>query len=187
VNGVADTALNSLSDAELIVGMAIGDFESFRTLSVHYRDVLAALSNRIIGNETDAEEVVAETLWRAWRAAKDFEPRGSAARWLLTMARHRSIDHIRMRRSANRPISYDSGPDSPRSPSADLMLSERACIVRAALGQLEERERTVLQMAYYADFSHREIAERLGIPLGTVKTRIRTATSWRRVGRQWLE
>ena len=55
------------------------------------------------------------------------------------------------------------------------MLSQRAHVVRAALGELDERERTALEMAYYADFSQTEIAERLGIPLGTVKTRIRAA------------
>jgi RNA polymerase sigma-70 factor (ECF subfamily) len=156
--------------------MAAGDTESLRALSIRYSGVLTALCRRIAGNETDAEEVVAETLWRAWRAAKDFDSRSSsAAGWLITIARRRAIDYIRARKSANQPIPHDPAPDSAESPSTGLMLSERARLVRAALGELEEGERTALEMAYYSDFSQSEIAERLGLPLGTVKTRIRAA------------
>jgi RNA polymerase sigma-70 factor (ECF subfamily) len=173
---VADATRETPSDAELIAGMAAGDAESFRALSSRYSGMLTALSRRIVGNETDAEDVVAEALWRAWRAAKDFDPsRGSAAAWLITIARSRAIDLLRARRTADRPLPYNPGPESADSPSSGLMLSQRAHVVRAALGDLDERERTALEMAYYSDFSQTEIAERLGIPLGTVKTRIRAA------------
>ncbi|HEX4210733.1 MAG TPA: sigma-70 family RNA polymerase sigma factor [Candidatus Binataceae bacterium] len=173
---MADATRKTPSDAELIAGMAAEDAESFRALSARYSGVLTALSRRIVGNETDAEDVVAEALWRAWRAAKDFDPsRGSAAAWLITIARSRAIDHLRARKSADRPHPYNPGPETAESPSAGLILSQRAHVVRAALNELDERERTALQMAYYSDFSQTEIAERLGLPLGTVKTRIRAA------------
>lgn len=173
---MADATRETPSDAELIAGMGAGDTESFRALSSRYSGVLTAMSRRIVGNETDAEDVVAEALWRAWRAAKDFDrSRGSAAAWLITIARSRAIDLLRARKSADRPPHYNPGPEAADSPSAGLMLSQRAHIVRAALGELDERERSALEMAYYSDFSQTEIAERLGIPLGTVKTRIRAA------------
>jgi len=173
---VADATHETPSDAELIAGMAAGDPDSFRALSNRYSGVLTAMSRRIVGNETDAEDVVAEALWRAWRAAKDFDPsRGSAAAWLITIARSRAIDLLRARKSADRPLPHNPGPVAADSPSTGLMLSQRAHVVRAALGELDERERTALEMAYYSDFSQTEIAERLGIPLGTVKTRIRAA------------
>lgn len=173
---MADATVKTPSDAELIAGMATGDTESFRALTARYSGVLTALSRRIVGNDTDAEDVVAEALWRAWRAAKDFDStRGSATAWLITIARSRAIDHLRARKSADRPPPYNPLPESVDSPAAGLMLSQRAHVVRAALSELDERERTALEMAYYADFSQTEIAERLGIPLGTVKTRIRAA------------
>jgi RNA polymerase sigma-70 factor, ECF subfamily len=176
VNGVADATRETPADAELIAGMATGDVESFRALSNRYCGVLTNLSRRIVGNETDAEDVVAEALWRAWRAAKSFDSaRGSAAAWLITIARSCAIDLLRARKPVDWPLPYNPGPESVDSPSSGLILSQRAQFVRAALGELNERERTALEMAYYSDFSQTEIAERLGVPLGTVKTRIRTA------------
>jgi RNA polymerase sigma-70 factor (ECF subfamily) len=173
---VADATSKVPSDSDLIARMAAGEAGSLRSLSDRYSGVLTALARRIAGNEHDAEDIVADALWQAWRSARDFDPsRGSAASWLITITRSRAIDHVRARKTAGRPVPYDPAPATAESPSAGMVLSERAHIVRAALNDLGEHERTALQMAYYADLSQTEIAERLGVPLGTIKTRMRAA------------
>jgi RNA polymerase sigma-70 factor, ECF subfamily len=173
---VADATSKVPSDTELIARMASGDAGSLRSLTERYSGVLSALARRIAGNEHDAEDIVADALWQAWRSARDFDPsRGSAAAWLITITRSRAIDHVRARRTAERTAPYDPTPETAEGPAIGMVLSERAQIVRAALDDLGEHERTALRMAYYSDLSQTEIAERLGIPLGTVKTRIRAA------------
>jgi RNA polymerase sigma-70 factor (ECF subfamily) len=173
---VADATPKTPTDAELIAGVAAADAEALRALTTRYSGVLTALARRIVGDDSHAEDVVAETLWQAWRGAKDFDPaRGSPAAWLIMMVRSRALDHLRTRKSAERSLPYDPAEELAPSPSAGLILSERAQLVRRALLELDEHESSALRMAYYSDLSQTEIAERLGIPLGTVKTRIRAA------------
>lgn len=171
---MADATSKVPSDSELIARMAAGDASSLSSLSERYSGVLTALGRRIAGNENDAEDIVADALWQAWQRARDYDPaRGSAAAWLITITRSRAIDHVRARKTAARPVPYDPAPETAEGPAIGMVLSERAHIVRAALNDLGDHERTALRMAYYSDLSQAEIAERLGVPLGTVKTRIR--------------
>ncbi|HUA36713.1 MAG TPA: sigma-70 family RNA polymerase sigma factor [Candidatus Binataceae bacterium] len=164
------------TDRELVAAMARGDADALKALSARYSRVLVALARRIVGNDADAEEIGADALWQAWRSAGTFDPaRGSVSVWLVTLGRSRAIDRLRANKSREfRPEANDIAAETT-DPRDDIDLAERAVVVRAALAQLESNEKTALEMAYYSDLSQSEIATKLGIPLGTVKTRIRSA------------
>ena len=140
--------------------------------------VVYAVAIRMLGNEADAEEVTLDTYTQIWRTASGYDPeRGSVSAWLVTIARSRAIDRLRTRTArTHREDPLDRGAE-PRDTSADpeesAILSQRRRQVLAALEQLPAEQRRALELAYFSGLPHGELAERLGQPLGTVKTRIR--------------
>jgi RNA polymerase sigma-70 factor (ECF subfamily) len=173
---VADAKQAMPADRDLVVAMAAGDSEALRSLHARYGGMLAALARRFLSNDSDAEEVAADVLWQAWRDAKTFDAaRGSVSVWLVTLARSRAIDRLRAIRARKPPPVELPASESAPDPAMELHQVERARIVRTALAGLDSNERTALQLAYFSDLSQSEVAEKLGIPLGTVKTRIRGA------------
>jgi len=156
--------------------MASGDAHALHNLTLRYTRMLTALVMRICSEEADAEEVVADVLWQAWSDAKSYEPeRGSVAGWLVTMARSRAIDRLRVKRARQTaPLGEPPAP-SVIDPATEVDALQQAQIARAAVATLDNDERAALELAYFSDLSHSQIAQRLGIPLGTVKTRIRRA------------
>lgn len=146
-----------------------------------YAPQVYALARRIVRNDGDAEDVVQEVFSQAWRTAHRYDSgRGSVIGWLLMITRTRAIDKIRARHA--RP---DTGgevhPDAlaavhPPQPDV-LVAAEQASRVREALLALPAPQRTALELAYYEGLTQSEIAERLSEPLGTIKTRMRTALS----------
>ena len=173
---VAEERKGEASDRELVAAMAGDDAGALKALNARYAGMIVALARRIVGNDFDAEEITADVMWQAWRTAGAFDPsRGSVAVWLVTLGRSRAIDRLRANRTRDRrPDASEVEPFAPAA-GADIELAERVNIVRSALAGLEPNEKTALEMAYYSDLSQSEIAEKLGIPLGTVKTRIRSA------------
>jgi RNA polymerase sigma-70 factor, ECF subfamily len=173
---VAEERKAQASDRELVAAMAGGDANALKVLNARYAGMIVALARRIVGNDFDAEEITADVMWQAWRTVGAFDPsRGSVAVWLVTLGRSRAIDRLRANRTRERrPDACEVEPFAPAA-GADIELAERASIVRSALASLQPDEKTALEMAYYSDLSQSEIAEKLGIPLGTVKTRIRSA------------
>lgn len=146
-----------------------GDPDALAQLYDAYAGVVAALAQRILRDAAETEEVVQEVFMQAWRQASRFDPRrGSPAAWLVTMSRSRALDRVR-RRAVRREVS-EGTPPAP-SPAG----LEEPLAVRAALTILTPEQREALEMAFYDGLTHVEIAQRLGQPLGTVKTRIRTA------------
>jgi RNA polymerase sigma-70 factor, ECF subfamily len=136
------------------------------------------LAVRILGERNAAEDAVVEVYTQAWRDASSFDAqRGNARAWLLTIARSRAIDILRSRR--REPPSYPleaasevhSGEPGPEEQSSEL---QRQTYVRSALDSLRPEQREAIELAYFSDFSHSEIASKLGQPLGTIKTRIRS-------------
>jgi RNA polymerase sigma-70 factor (ECF subfamily) len=173
---VADAQHAAPADRDLVAAMVAGDPEALRMLNARYGRMLAALARRFLSNESDAEEVVADVLWQAWRDASAFDAaRGSVSVWLVTLARSRAIDRLRANRARQPSPAEQAVPDPVPDPAIELDQLQRARIVRAALAGLEANERAALQLAYFSDLSQSEVADRLGIPLGTVKTRIRSA------------
>jgi RNA polymerase sigma-70 factor (ECF subfamily) len=173
---VADAKQAVPADRELIVAMAAGDSEALRSLNARYGRMLAALAGRFLSNESDAEEVVADVLWQAWRDARTFDAaRGSVSVWLVTLARSRAIDRLRANRARRQPPEEQPASAPVPDPAVELHQAQRARVVRTALAGLDSNERSALELAYFSDLSQSEVAEKLGIPLGTVKTRMRSA------------
>jgi RNA polymerase sigma-70 factor, ECF subfamily len=136
------------------------------------------LALRILRDRNAAEDAVVEVYAQAWRDASRFDvQRGNACAWLLTMARSRAIDILRSRRREppSEPLEtagemHSAGP-GPEDQSSEL---QRRNYVRGALGNLHPEQREAIELAYFSGFSHSEIASKLGQPLGTIKSRIRS-------------
>lgn len=154
--------------------IAAGDQAALASLYDATNSLIYGMALRILGNPADAEEVTLDIYTQAWRDASNFdERRGSAVAWLMTMARSRAID--RLRSDANRsrreePLADLSAPAAAQAPVQPGVGRE----VHAALKTLAPEQREAIELAYWYGYSHSELAARLGQPLGTVKTRIRT-------------
>lgn len=168
-------------DGELVRRAAGGDSAAVARLYDRHAPVLYAVAFRVTRDATDAEEAVAEAFAQAWRSADRFDgARGSVPAWLATMARTRALDLVRARarreRAGERAAASGEAPapsgDAP-DPAMAVEADERRRQVAAALGGLSDVQRQAIELAFYGGLSHSEIAERLGEPLGTVKTRIR--------------
>jgi len=157
----------------------MGDMDAAADLYDRHAAQIYALARRIVRDDGDAQDVVQEVFSQAWRTAGRYESgRGSVAGWLLMIARARAIDKIRARQSRPAAVSDvlpDSFPAAGRSAADALVAAEDAGRVREALAALPDAQRTALELAYYEGLSHSQIADKLSEPLGTIKTRIRTA------------
>lgn len=171
-----NTSAIPLSDEAVVRAIAGGDQESLRLLNQRYGHALAAVAERVLGDRADAEEVAADVLWQAWRQAAVFDQsRGSVGTWLMMLVRSRAIDRLRAR--AARATMREDPAEAHDAPDAtfDLSNAQQRRVVQAAIARLQDSERAVLDLAYYSDLSQSAIAERTGLPLGTVKSRIRSA------------
>jgi len=154
----------------LLRRIAEGDAEALGQLYDLYAGIVNALALRILRDAAEAEDVVQEVFVQAWRQGARFDPqRGRPEAWLFTMARTRALDRLR-RRLARREAGEDGLPAGAAAPAPEAALS-----VRTALAALSADQRQAVELAYYEGLTQTEIARQLGEPLGTVKTRIRTA------------
>ncbi len=134
---------------------------------------------RMLENPQDAEEVVLDVYMKAWRNASTYSvDRGSVTAWLVMMARSVAIDRIRSRNAqpktldlASVAVSEPAGSEA--TPEQSTGQNERRTRIQLALGELPTEQREALVLAFFGGLSHAELAERLGQPLGTIKTRIR--------------
>lgn len=172
-------------DRRLVERMADGDERALGSLYDRFAGVLYGMAYRIVGEGADAEEVVLACFSQAWKDAARFRSeKGSVIAWLTMICRSRSIDLVRARsrraKLADAAVAADpAGPPAmgraEESPETAMTHDERARQVAAALAELPPPQRAAIQLAYFEGLSHSEIAERLGEPLGTVKTRVRLA------------
>lgn len=157
------------SEDELVAAVAAGDEAAFGALYDRFARPLYALGLRWLQDVEDAEELVNDTLIRAWRHADRFDPaRGRAGAWLFGIARHVATDRLRTR--GRRPGPPMDGAPQPTG-HLDVDGLADAWEVAAALERLPAVQREVLLLAYRDDLSQSQIAEVLGVPLGTVKSR----------------
>ena len=167
-------AADDCTDGELIRRAGDGDRGAFELLYRRYARPVFGLALRRLGDRGRAEDAVQETFASIWRAAKSYRPeRGPGAPWLYAVARNAIIDRSRAK---NEPPA--EAPDEASPESGPLERAEAAWTswrVHRALEDLSPNERTVIELAYWSGMSQSEIAEYLGIPLGTVKTRTRAA------------
>jgi RNA polymerase sigma-70 factor (ECF subfamily) len=162
-----------VSDEELVVAIARGDRCAFAALYERHIASLGALSRRMLRHERDAQDVLHDVFVETWARARDFDPtRGSARAWLALRLRSRCLDRIRCA-SERRTALCAEMDDEPASGRLIATVEERR--LRDALHALPDEQRAVLDLGYYEGLSTREIAERLQIPLGTVKSRTAAA------------
>ena len=166
------------ADHTTLERMARGDHEALAELYDRHSRLVYSLALRIIRDQGEAEDIVQEVFSQAWRQAGRYEARrGNVIAWLLNLTRSRAIDRLRGRQS--RPEAASDSllaidiPDLTLPVDEQLSLEGRASRVRAAMKELSVLQRVAIELAFYEGLTHVEIAERLELPLGTVKTRIR--------------
>jgi RNA polymerase sigma-70 factor (ECF subfamily) len=161
-------------DGDLILRTASGDRGAFEDLYRRYSRAVFGLALRRLGDRGRAEDAVQETFASIWRSAASYRPeRGAGAPWLFAVARNAIVDRSRARGEppADAPEEADLEPGPPDRAEEGWV----AWRVHRALEELPEREREVVALAYWSGLSQSEVADYLGIPLGTVKTRTRAA------------
>lgn len=177
------TVLQINEDAELIAAMARQDERAAAQFYDKYSAAMFGLAVRIVGEGADAEEVVLDAFTQAWNSAARYDSaRGSVLGWLTTITRTRALDLVRSRGRRAKAVdaaSRSMGDDpvavagAPASATENMELGERAAAVSSAMSVLSGQQRSAIELAFFDGLSHSEIAERLGEPLGTIKTRIR--------------
>jgi RNA polymerase sigma-70 factor (ECF subfamily) len=172
----------SLEESEILQRIAQRDTVALARLYDLYGGLLYSFVLSIVRTEHEAEDVLQELFLHIWEKASSFDPsRGNAYTWLVTLARHRAIDRTRSKhfraqqRTTSEPEAETQLVSPGPTPFDALVMHERAAVVRTALETLSAEQREVIQISYFGGYSQSEIAERLNLPLGTVKTRMRQA------------
>ena len=167
----------STSDLELLSAMSQGQIKALDILYDRYSRLVYSIAYRILNSSEEAEDITQDVFLTLWRRNSYDPARGSLSSFLTTLTRSRAIDRLRSKNARLRVVQRlqgivrsDSGSPSPLEQAS---IGERSQVIRTALSQLSEAERQVLEIAYYEGLSQSEIAERLDIPLGTVKSRSR--------------
>jgi RNA polymerase sigma-70 factor (ECF subfamily) len=164
--------------APLVAKIAAGEEDALGSLYDAMGARVFGLARRILGDPSLAEEATMDVFTQVWMQAKKFDPtRGRVESWVLTLARTRGIDALRARgRHLERTDGLDSAPeprDEEPGPEEAHRSSERSRQIRKALWRLPAEQRQALEVAFFEGLSYSEVASALGLPLGTVKTRIR--------------
>jgi len=157
-------------------GLLAGNEDAVRALYARFARPIFTLGLRLLGSREAAEELTQDVFLAAWRKASRFDPnRGRLSTWLMTIAHNLAVDRLRRETGVTRPrlVLVEELPETPGAEEDEPFL-ERDIALRA-LASLSQAERGLLARAYFGGLTAREIAEADGIPLGTVKTRLRTA------------
>ncbi|HUS07180.1 MAG TPA: sigma-70 family RNA polymerase sigma factor [Bryobacteraceae bacterium] len=159
--------------------VAAGDAAALSSLYEESCHLVYGIALRVLGDTADAEEVTGDVYSQVWRKAATFQDsRGSATAWLVMLARSRAIDRVRtrVRSELEDPIIYAEGLEGDQeSPEQASTRSEQRRQILQALKSLPAEQRDAIMLAFYSGFTQSELSAKLGLPLGTVKTRIRLA------------
>jgi RNA polymerase sigma-70 factor (ECF subfamily) len=172
-------ALQRLADEDLMTLVERRDADAFAVLYDRHGGAAYSLAHRIVGDRSVAEDVTQEAFLSVWRSGARFDAaRGSLRSWTLSIVRNRAIDALRRSAGSAPKLDFDDEAALEARPSGDLtdaeaIRRETASRVRGALQELPQEQSEVIGLAYFGGFSHSEIAEMLGMPLGTVKGRMR--------------
>lgn len=164
------------SDEELMSSIQRRDVRALEEFYDKHRVFAYALALRTLGSPSDAEDVVQEAFLNAWRSAETYRPERSNPRsWILSIVHHRSIDKLRGRQSRVQAVGLEEGMNIPDGADVWREVSDRltGADVREALQQLPSEQRETIELAYFKGYTHTQIAELMGVPLGTVKGRMR--------------
>jgi RNA polymerase sigma-70 factor, ECF subfamily len=173
-------AVGAEVDQRALEQLASGDETALAELYDRHARLLYSFALRILRQQADAEDVLQEVFSQVWRQASRYDPgRGTVVGWLVMLTRGRAIDRLRRERvKPDRVFPENEArevPDSAMPADLRLVTAEQASQVRAALDGLPDNQRVPLELAYFEGLTQTEIAERLAVPLGTVKTRMRQA------------
>ena len=177
--GVRREKAERLADEELMPLIGRKDPAAFEVLYDRHGGVAYSLAYRIVGERAAAEDVTQEAFISIWRSGARFDPtRGSVRSWMLSVVRNRAIDALRSRAGKAPKLTLDDEAILEQRPAAErteeeAMRHETATEVRGAIGRLPGEQSKVIELAYFGGFSQSEIARMLGVPLGTVKGRMR--------------
>jgi len=162
------------SDARLILSVRSGDQQAMGALFDRYSSLVYSVALRVLGDTGAAEDILQEVFMQLWRKPAVFDSaRGSLAAWLAVIARNRAIDAIRKRKPETdiEDVIVSVEPDF----AGEAERNRAAEHIRRKLSEMPEPQRSALEMAFFEGLTHSEIATKTGTPLGTIKTRIRTA------------
>jgi RNA polymerase sigma-70 factor, ECF subfamily len=163
----------------LVARLAGGDERALADLYDSTNRIVYGLALRILGDPSSAEEVAMEVYLQIWRTAESYDPRrGTVSSWLVTLARSRAIDCLRRRKARRAELEESVDEvvnlrDSRPSPELASVEAGRSRIVQQVMADLSPDQRQAIELAYFSGLSHTEVAVHMGLPLGTVKTRIR--------------
>jgi RNA polymerase sigma-70 factor, ECF subfamily len=171
-------SLDRLADEDLMALVRERDPRAIDVLYDRHGGPAFSLAHRIMGDRQAAEDVTQEAFVSVWRSESGYSAaRGSVRSWILAIVRNRAIDALR-RSSARLPLGFDDdgvmeAQAAPDRTDSEALRREEARVVRTALGELPHDQSQVIGLAYFGGFTHTEIAELLGVPLGTIKGRMR--------------
>jgi RNA polymerase sigma-70 factor (ECF subfamily) len=174
----ASPADRRAEEAVLLGRIRDRDERAIEELYARYSGPLYSLAYQVTGGDRFAQDVVQEVFVAVWKDAGRFDPaRGALGPWLFSLARHKAIDLVRReanirKRTADVDLEFEHADDDV---DREAWLNIRRDRVRAAIEELPDAQRTALELAFFSGLTHVEVADRLGIPLGTAKTRIRSA------------
>ena len=169
-----------LDDGALLAAVAAGDAAALDQLYLRFRQAAFAAAYALLRDPAAAEDAVHDAFLRVWRSASSFHPsRGALRAWLLAIVRNAAIDALRARQLAQRPQTTLALLDLHSSAQDDVAtivaVTADTSRLRAALTSLPPAQRNAVELAFFAGLTHGEIARRTGVPLGTVKGRVRLA------------
>jgi RNA polymerase sigma-70 factor (ECF subfamily) len=191
----------SLSDRELMLGVRARDAGAFEELCARHGEPLRRHLLRMLRDADAAEDLLQETLLRVWTHASQWDDRGAPRGWLFRVATNLALNHVRaLRRRPQQPLVLPPDPydleEEPAipgwmvdtvslGPDEALELAERRDLLRRLVARLPEEKREVLRLVHDAELEIAEVAQALGIPPGTVKSRLHYATQ--RLAREWRD
>ena len=178
-------------DGVLLRRVASGDSDALLSLHKRYANLVYSMAWRVLHDVGLAEEVTQDVFMKLWQRSQRYDPaRGRFSSWLLSVTRFAAID--RLRQEGRRPLAVQLFGDDPseqdlleRLPATDHASWEQGQLLRLLLVQLPAEQRQVIELAYFGGLTHSELAEQLGLPLGTVKGRLRLGLE--RLRALWLE
>ncbi|HEX3878043.1 MAG TPA: sigma-70 family RNA polymerase sigma factor [Bryobacteraceae bacterium] len=167
------------ADAEIVERLQRRDPQALAELYDRYGRLAYSLIVRVVRDGALAEDLVQETFLRVWNRAQGFDAqRGALGPWLLAVARNRAIDYLRSAGGRERntfELEEVDHPSSYMDLERDILASDKARLIRAAMQKLTPQQREVIELAYFEGLTQTEMAERMKQPLGTVKTWVRAA------------
>ena len=164
------------SDAALVARIVQRDESALAALYDRYSGMLSSVLNRILRDSQAAEEILQDIFYQLWRTATQFDAsRGSLPGWMLVIARNRAISRLRRHNPASGEELLENTVVLPTNLESTIAQQQLVGKVKGALDSLPKEQRAAIELAYFEGLTHSEIAERTGDPLGTVKTRLRSA------------